>query len=241
MAAALAKGTTVLRNCAIEPEIRALIDLINAMGGSVEQCDADTTVVEGRDSLSGVVQEVMPDRIEAGTHVMAAAVTRGDIRVCDCEPEHLASLLEKLDEAGLKVELLGNDVQVTSNGRIKSRDVATNPYPGFATDFQAQYMALMALGRGQCSITKMSLRTASCTYKNWCVWGQPSGCREGPHMSPAWKNFPEPTSRPRICEPARVSSSLDLLRKAPPRSTVCTTWTGGMNGLRKNLQAWART
>ena len=154
MAASLAEGTTVLRNCAIEPEIDALIDLINAMGGSVYRGNDDTTVIEGRDCLGGVVQEVMPDRIEAGTHVIAAAVTRGDVRVCECEPQHLLSLLEKLDEAGLKIEQMGKDVRVTSNGRIRSKDVETNPYPGFATDFQAQYMALMALGSGQCSITE---------------------------------------------------------------------------------------
>ncbi len=154
MAASLAKGTTVLRNCAIEPEISALIDLMNSMGGSVHRADSDTVVIEGKDSLGGVVQDVMPDRIEAGTHLMAAAVTRGDVRVCNCEPAHLSSLVEKLEEAGVKIEQTEKEVRVISNGRIKSRDVETNPYPGFATDFQAQYMALMALGSGKCAITE---------------------------------------------------------------------------------------
>jgi UDP-N-acetylglucosamine 1-carboxyvinyltransferase len=154
MAASLARGTTVLRNCAIEPEISALVDLLNSMGGSVYRSDADTVVIDGKDTLGGVIEDVMPDRIEAGTHLMAAAVTRGDVRVCGCEPKHLASLLEILEEAGLKVEQTENDVRVISNGRIKSRDVETNPYPGFATDFQAQYMALMALGSGRCAITE---------------------------------------------------------------------------------------
>ncbi|MFZ5866019.1 MAG: UDP-N-acetylglucosamine 1-carboxyvinyltransferase, partial [Thermodesulfobacteriota bacterium] len=154
LASALAKGTTVLRNCAAEPEVVELAHVLNSMGGSVEGAGTDTIIVEGRDSLSGVVHEVMPDRIEAGTYLMASAITRGDVRVVGCEPSHLGALLEKLDDAGLTVEAGEGGVRVASNGKIRSRNVETNPYPGFATDFQAQYMALMALGDSECRITE---------------------------------------------------------------------------------------
>lgn len=154
MAAALATGTTILRNCAGEPEIVELAGVINSMGGSIEGAGTDTVVIEGRDRLHGVAHEVMPDRIEAGTYLLAAAITRGDVRVLRCVPEHLAALLERLDDAGLKLEVEADAVRVSSNGKVKSRDVATNPFPGFATDFQAQYMALMALGDARCHITE---------------------------------------------------------------------------------------
>lgn len=154
MAAALAKGTTVLRNCAIEPEIIELAHVINRMGGCVTGAGTETIVVEGKDRLEGIVHEVMPDRIEAGTFVMAACITRGDVTVCQCDPEHLAALLDKLADAGLRVEISERQVRVISNGRVKSSDIETNPYPGFATDFQAQYMALMALGDAECRITE---------------------------------------------------------------------------------------
>ena len=154
MAASLAKGTTVLRNCAVEPEIKELANLINSMGGSVDTSDPETIVIEGRNRLHGVDHEIMPDRIEAGTHLIAGAITRGDVRVCECEPAHLLPLLEKLDQAGLNVEIGAREVRVVSNGRVKSRGVKTNPYPGFATDLQAQYMALMTLANGQCRITE---------------------------------------------------------------------------------------
>jgi UDP-N-acetylglucosamine 1-carboxyvinyltransferase len=154
MAASLAEGTTVLRNCAVEPEINELADLINEMGGSVDISNPETIVIEGKDQLHGAKHQIMPDRIEAGTHLIAGAITRGDVRVCECEPTHLLPLLEKLEEAGLKVEIGEREVRVVSNGRMKSSDVTTNPYPGFATDLQAQYMALMALADGQCMITE---------------------------------------------------------------------------------------
>lgn len=154
MAASLAKGTTVLRNCALEPEVSELAHVLNRMGGSVEGAGTDTIVIEGREALRGIVHKVMPDRIEAGTYLMAAAVTRGEVTVVDCEPEHIRSLLEKLDEAGAIVDICDTRVRIASNGRIKSRDAETNPYPGFATDFQAQYMALMTLGNQRCRITE---------------------------------------------------------------------------------------
>lgn len=154
MAASLAKGTTRLQNCAMEPEICDLAHVINRMGGCVQGAGTDTIVVEGRNRLNGIVHTVMPDRIEAGTFLVAGAITRGDVTVSQCDPTHISSLLEKLDEAGLRVEVGDREVRVTSNGRVRSRDVDTNPYPGFATDFQAQYMALMALGDTSCRITE---------------------------------------------------------------------------------------
>lgn len=154
MAAALARGTTVLRNCAVEPEITELAHVINRMGGSVEGAGTRTMIVEGKDRLSGIVHEVMPDRIESGTFLVAGAITRGDLTVCGCQPDHLTALLEKLDDAGLKVQVEDRQVRVSSNGRVRSKDVSTDPYPGFATDLQAQYMALMALGDSRSRITE---------------------------------------------------------------------------------------
>jgi UDP-N-acetylglucosamine 1-carboxyvinyltransferase len=154
MAAALAKGTTVLRNCAIEPEVAELAHVINRMGGRVEGAGTDTIVIEGTDRLRGIVHEVMADRIEVGTFLMAGAITRGDVTVNGCLPVHVAALLEKLDEVGLRVDTGDESVRVCSNGWINSSDVATNPYPGFATDFQAQYMALMSMSEGNCQITE---------------------------------------------------------------------------------------
>jgi UDP-N-acetylglucosamine 1-carboxyvinyltransferase len=154
MAAALAKGTTVLSNCAVEPEIIDLAVALNEMGGSVEGAGTETIIIEGRGALHGITHSVIPDRIEAGTYLIAGAITRGDVTVEDCRPEHLASLLEKLAEAGLRLDVGEDRVRITSNGEIKSCDVETNPYPGFATDFQAQFMALMALSHGRCRVVE---------------------------------------------------------------------------------------
>jgi UDP-N-acetylglucosamine 1-carboxyvinyltransferase len=154
MAATLAKGTTILRNCAIEPEITELAHALSRMGAKIQGAGTDVIVIDGVDRLNGIVHEIMPDRIEAGTFLIAGAITRGDVTVQGCKHEHFTSLLEKLDEAGLKIETDPEYVRVCSNGGIKSRDVETNPYPGFATDFQAQYMALMSMGDSTCSISE---------------------------------------------------------------------------------------
>lgn len=154
MAASLAKGTTVLRNCAIEPEVCELAHVINRMGGKISGAGTTEIVIEGVDRLDGIVHEVMPDRIEAGTYIMAGAITKGDVTVEGCDPRHIESLLEKLGEAQLTLDVSEKCVRVVSNGPLRSRDVVTNPYPGFATDFQAQYMALMAMGDASCSITE---------------------------------------------------------------------------------------
>lgn len=154
MAAALAGGTTVLRNCAVEPEVTELAEVINRMGGSVEGAGTETLVIEGKDRLRGIVHEVMADRIEAGTYLIAGAITGGDVRVQGCRPDHFVSLLDKLREVGLGLEVGEDYVRVISNGRVACRDAGTDPYPGFATDFQAQYTALMTLGDGHCRVTE---------------------------------------------------------------------------------------
>lgn len=152
MAAALAEGVTMLRNCAVEPEVMELGHVINRMGGSITGAGTPTVRIEGVNRLNGIVHEVMPDRIEAGTYLMAAALTRGDVTVCGCRPTDLGSLLDKLAESGLILETTDNSVRVRCNGHVNACDVETHPYPGFATDFQAQYMALMALSCGNCRI-----------------------------------------------------------------------------------------
>ncbi|MCA1960436.1 MAG: UDP-N-acetylglucosamine 1-carboxyvinyltransferase [Desulfomonile sp.] len=148
MAASLAKGTTVLRNCAVEPEVGELIHVLNRMGAAIEGAGTETLVIEGRDRLHGVVHEVMPDRIEVGSYLIAAAITGGDVTVTNSRPDHVSALLDKLQEVGLQVDVGEDSVRVRSNGPIAGRDVSTDPYPGFATDLQAQYMALMSLAQG---------------------------------------------------------------------------------------------
>lgn len=154
MAASMAKGTTVLRNCAVEPEVVELAHVINRMGGSVDGAGTSTIVVEGRDRLAGIVHEVMPDRIEVGTYLLAGAITGGDVTAEGCVAPHIAALLNKLEQAGVRVDVGDSSIRVVSDGEIKSCDVATDPYPGFATDFQAQYMALMTIGNSRCEITE---------------------------------------------------------------------------------------
>ncbi|MGC8657784.1 MAG: UDP-N-acetylglucosamine 1-carboxyvinyltransferase [Desulfomonilaceae bacterium] len=154
MAATLAHGTTILRNCAVEPEVSELAHVLVRMGAKIQGAGTDVIVIEGVDKLDGIVHEIMPDRIEAGTYLIAGAITGGEVCVSGCRAEHIRALLEVLDQAGLKVEIAPDYVGICSNGGILSRDVETNPYPGFATDFQAQYMALMALGDSVCSISE---------------------------------------------------------------------------------------
>ncbi|MEW6352020.1 MAG: UDP-N-acetylglucosamine 1-carboxyvinyltransferase [Thermodesulfobacteriota bacterium] len=154
MAAALARGTTVLRNCAVEPEVVELCQVINRMGGSIEGIGTDTLVIEGRDRLSGIVHSVMPDRIETGTLLIAGAITRGSVEVTGCRPEHVGALVEKLRQVGLGLEVTEDSVRVISNGHPRSVDMETSPYPGFATDLQAQYLALMSLADAGCTITE---------------------------------------------------------------------------------------
>lgn len=148
MAATLAEGVTVLKNAAREPEIGNLVDLLTSMGARIKGKGSDTLVVEGVQKLHGAEQEVIPDRIEAGTYLLAVGAVGGEITVTQCNPQHLPSLLEKLRAAGLSIEEGNDHIHVARKGPLKSVDVKTMPYPGFATDLQAQIMALMTLSNG---------------------------------------------------------------------------------------------
>jgi len=154
MAAVLAKGTTVLENAAKEPEVVNLAETLNGMGAKVSGAGTDVIVIEGVDSLHPADATVIPDRIETGTYMIAAAITGGDVTIKGCRPGHLDALITKLREAGVSIEPVQDGIRVTGGREIRSVDVKTLPYPGFPTDLQAQVMALVAVGKGVSVITE---------------------------------------------------------------------------------------
>ena len=148
MAAVLAEGETVIRNAAREPEIMALADVLNSMGATIKDAGSSVIRIVGGARLSGTTCAVIPDRIEAGTFMVAAALTRGDITLEACEPAHMYACINKLQLTGAAVETADRKVRVTGRDIIDSIDIKTQPYPGFPTDMQAQFMVLMAVGTG---------------------------------------------------------------------------------------------
>lgn len=154
MAAVLARGTTVLENCAREPEVVDLACLLAKMGARIAGAGTSTIEIEGVASLSGAAHDVISDRIEGGTYLVGAALTGGDVRLERADPADLAPLLEKLAECGATIETGSDWVRVECGGILSSRDVATAPHPGFPTDLQAQYLALMTQAEGESTISE---------------------------------------------------------------------------------------
>jgi len=154
MAATLAEGTTVLENAACEPEVVDLARCLAAMGARIEGAGSGTIRIEGVRSLSGAQHAVMPDRIETGTYLAAVAAAGGDVTLTHAAPETLGATLEKLREAGVRVQAEGSTLRVRAEGRPKAVSVTTAPYPGFATDMQAQFMALDCVAQGTATITE---------------------------------------------------------------------------------------
>ncbi|MBN2255725.1 MAG: UDP-N-acetylglucosamine 1-carboxyvinyltransferase [Deltaproteobacteria bacterium] len=154
MAATLAEGTTVLENAAREPEVVNLAQVLNSMGAKIRGAGTDMIVIEGVTSLQPVEARVIPDRIEAGTFMIAAGLTGGDVKIMDCEPAHLDSLIAKLTETGMIIDSIPGGLHVRCGERMQSVDVKTLPYPGFPTDLQAQMIALMAVAEGISVITE---------------------------------------------------------------------------------------
>ncbi len=154
MAAVLADGESLMENCAREPEVQDLADLLIKMGAKIEGAGTSTIKVKGVTKLHGAKHRIIPDRIEAGTFIIAGAISGGDLMVTNCDPNHITSLLNKLEEVGVKVTRNGESVRVLSLGGLKASDVVTEEYPGFPTDMQAQYMALATQAEGSSVVTE---------------------------------------------------------------------------------------
>ena len=149
MAAVLADGETLMENCAREPEVTDLAALLTAMGAKIEGAGTATIRVKGVTKLHGALHRINPDRIEAGTFLVAGAITGGDLIVANCNPAHLGAVIGKLQESGARVDILGHDsIRVRADGDLKATDISTQEYPGFPTDMQAQYMALATQSEG---------------------------------------------------------------------------------------------
>ena len=154
MAATLAEGTTLIENAAREPEVLDLARCLGAMGAKIEGAGSDVIRIEGVSSLRGTSHQVMPDRIECGTYLAAAAAVGGRVRLVGAAPKTLDATLEKLAEAGARVRVTNGSIEIESAGRPKSVSVRTAPFPGFATDMQAQFMALACIADGTAVITE---------------------------------------------------------------------------------------
>jgi len=156
MAASLAEGTTIIRNAAMEPEVVDLADLLNKMGARIRGAGTETIEIDGVETLGGAEHTIIPDRIETGTFIVAAAITGGELEIKNCMPEHLVPVIAKLREAGVDIEEINPStllVKRSSTG-LKAVDVTTEPHPNFPTDMQAQYMALMTQAEGTSVVTE---------------------------------------------------------------------------------------
>ena len=155
MAASLAQGETVLKNCSFEPEVTSLCELLIKMGAKIEGIGQETIRIQGVKELGGATHQIIPDRIEAGTFLLAGALTQGDIVLTHTEPRHLDTIIEKLRFSGAKIEKPNNhSLRVIGNSELRPQDIITSPYPGFPTDMQAQFIVLMTQAKGTSIITE---------------------------------------------------------------------------------------
>lgn len=155
MAATLARGTTTLRNAACEPEVEDLAALLNKMGARIRGEGTQTIEIKGVDALESAQHTIIPDRIETGTFIAAAAITKGELEIKDCEPQHLKAVIKKLREVGVEItELNQSTLLASGKNTLTAADVVTQPYPEFPTDMQAQYMALMTRASGRAVISE---------------------------------------------------------------------------------------
>ena len=154
MAAALADGVTVIENAACEPEVVDLADALISMGAEIQGAGTNVIKIKGKDSLRPLDYKIIPDRIEAGTFVVAAGITRGEVRIKDCNSGHMDAVIDKLSQAGVKIDQEKDALTVKGPDMLKPVDIRTTPYPGFPTDMQAQFMALMAVSHGTSLITE---------------------------------------------------------------------------------------
>ena len=154
MAACLAKGTTILKNTAQDPEVGNLIDFLNIMGAEIHGKDTSTLTIVGKKELSGGEHSIIGDRIEAGTYLIAATLCQGSIELCDINPDHLRSVISKLRAAGADIQTSKDSIKLVMNTTPKAVDITTQPYPGFPTDLQAQWLTLNTVATGNATITE---------------------------------------------------------------------------------------
>lgn len=152
MAASFAEGETVLENAAMEPEITDLANYINKMGGDIKGAGTNTIRIKGVPSLDGTNHQIIPDRIEAGTYMVGAAITQGDVTVENVLSNHIKPVIAKLNEMGAEVIEMEDSIRVKASGKLKAVDIKTLPYPGFPTDMQSQFMTLLALAEGKSEV-----------------------------------------------------------------------------------------
>jgi UDP-N-acetylglucosamine 1-carboxyvinyltransferase len=155
MAGALAKGRTVIENAAREPEVEELALVLNKMGAKISGAGTSIITIEGVDDLEPIEHAIIPDRIEAGTFAVAAAMTRGDVLLEGARPEHLDAVIAKLRNVGVQVAAEDGGVRVRGTGDLQAVDIVTQPHPGFPTDMQAQFMVLACIAKGQSVIKEM--------------------------------------------------------------------------------------
>ncbi|MEW9123142.1 MAG: UDP-N-acetylglucosamine 1-carboxyvinyltransferase [Thermotaleaceae bacterium] len=148
MAATMAEGTTILQNAAEEPEIVDLANFLNGLGANIKGAGTDTIKIQGVKELKGTRHAVIPDRVEAGTYMVAAAMTGGDVTILNALPDHLKPIIAKLKECGVQIEESGDGLRVRALNGVNATDVKTLPYPGFPTDMQAQFMSLLSIAKG---------------------------------------------------------------------------------------------
>lgn len=208
MAATLAQGFTILHNAACEPEINDLAELLNKMGARVRGAGTRRMEIEGVESLGGAEHTIIPDRIETGTFIAAAAITQGDLEIKDCEPLHLSSVIDKFREVGVEIEELNpSTLRVWCTKGLSAKDVRTEPHPQFPTDMQAQYMALMTQAEGRAVIEET-------VFENRFMHAselQRMGARISIDRHTATVDGPTPlTGAPLIASDLRASASLVL-------------------------------
>ena len=217
MAATLAEGETLLENCAREPEVTDLAALLVAMGAQIEGAGTSTIKVHGVAKLHGARHRINPDRIEAGTFLIAGAISGGDMNVDCCEPSHLGAVIAKLEECGARIDVGKDHIRVRSEGQLKPADISTEEYPGFPTDMQAQFMALATQANGTSSITEnifenrfMHVQELNRMGANITVQGRTATVRGGTPLQSAAV----------MCSDLRASASLVLAALVADGETI---------------------
>ena len=217
MAAVLAEGETVLENCAREPEVTDLATLLIAMGAQIKGAGTSTIQVQGVSKLHGARHKINPDRIEAGTFLIAGAITGGDLNIDSCDPSHLGALIAKLEQCGVRIDVAKDHIRVRSGGELKAADISTEEYPGFPTDMQAQYMALATQTAGTTTVTEnifenrfMHVQELNRMGANITVQGRTATIRGGTPLQSAAV----------MCSDLRASASLVLAALVAEGETI---------------------